>query len=67
LSHAGLPTINDATLEWILKPVCNTPQQLAQAKAGFIASSNRVAPDGNILILGVPDHFANEISEYFAD
>ncbi|KAJ7116901.1 hypothetical protein C8R44DRAFT_854621 [Mycena epipterygia] len=37
----------------MLKPVCNTPQELAQAKARWIANSNQIAPpDGKIPMLG---------------
>ncbi|KAJ6565670.1 hypothetical protein B0H10DRAFT_2112635 [Mycena sp. CBHHK59/15] len=53
LALAGLPTISEATLEWMLKPVCNTPQELAQAKARWIENSNRIAPaSGEIPMLG---------------
>ncbi|KAJ7855968.1 hypothetical protein B0H14DRAFT_2754181 [Mycena olivaceomarginata] len=53
LARAGLPTISEATLDWMLAPVCNTPQELAQAKARWIENSNQIAPaSGEIPMLG---------------
>ncbi|KAJ7240349.1 hypothetical protein B0H12DRAFT_1221759 [Mycena haematopus] len=53
LARAGLPTISDTTLEWMLKPTCNTPQELATAKATWIENSNKMVPESGIIpVLG---------------